>query len=61
MNTKSIFSSKTALAQVITVAAGFYPPARALVAAHPTETLAILGLVNIGLRFITKGRVALFA
>lgn len=60
MNTKSIFASKTALAQVITFAAGFYPPARVLVAAHPTETLAILAVVNTALRFITKGRVALF-
>ena len=61
MNTKSIFKSKTALAQVITVAAGFYPPIRDLVSAHTEETLAILAVVNLALRWVTKGKVALFA
>lgn len=61
MNSKSIFTSKTMAAQAITVAAALYPPARALVAAHPGETLVVLGLLNAGLRWITKGRVSLFA
>jgi len=61
VNTKSIFKSKTALAQVITLAAGFYPPVAAFVASHPEETLGILAVVNLALRWVTKGRVALIA
>ena len=61
MNTKSIFTSKTMAAQAVTIAAALYPPARALVAAHPGETLFALALLNAGLRWITKGRVILFA
>ena len=61
MNTKSLFASKTIAAQAITIAAAFYPPIAAVVSTHPTETLVILGLLNVGLRYITKGRVSLFA
>lgn len=61
MNTKSIFTSKTMAAQAVTVAAALYPPARALVAAYPGEALVVLGLLNAGLRWITKGKLALFA
>lgn len=60
MNTKSIFTSKTMAAQALTLAAAFYPPARALVAANPGETLVVLSILGAGLRWITKGRVALF-
>lgn len=61
MNTKSIFKSKTAIAQAITLGAGFYPPVAAFVAAHPEETLGIIAVVNLALRWVTKGRVSLFA
>lgn len=61
MNTKSIFSSKTMAAQAITLGAAFYPPVQVLVAAHPGETLALVALVNMALRWVTKGRLALFA
>jgi hypothetical protein len=60
MNTKNIFTSKTMAAQAITAAAALIPQVREFVAAHPGETLVILSLVNAGLRWITKGRVALF-
>jgi uncharacterized membrane-anchored protein len=60
MKTKSIFTSKTAVIQVITIAASFIPAVQTWVASHPAETLEILGVVNIGLRWITKGKVALF-
>jgi hypothetical protein len=60
MSPKSIFTSRTIAAQVITLAAAFYPPARAIVAANPGETLVILALTNSALRWITKGRVVLF-
>lgn len=61
MNTKSIFTSKTIAAQAITAVAALFPTVRALVAANPGETLVILSLVNSGLRYITKGRISLFA
>ena len=54
------FRSRVATA-AITIAAAFYPPVRVAVAANPGETLVILGLVNVALRFLTKGRVSLFA
>lgn len=60
MNTKSIFKSKTVIAQVVAVGAAFYPPVQAIIAANPTETMVVIGLVNVALRWITKGRVALF-
>ncbi|MCA1963055.1 MAG: hypothetical protein LDL31_03805, partial [Prosthecobacter sp.] len=59
MNSKSIFKSKTAAAQALTFAAAFYPPATAFVAAHPEETLGLLAVVNLALRWLTKGRVSL--
>jgi hypothetical protein len=61
MNTKSLFVSKTIAAQAITIAAAFYPPLTTVVSAHPAETLVMLGLFNVFLRYITKGRVSLFA
>ena len=61
MTPKSIFTSKTMAAQAITLGAAFYPPIQALVAAHPGETLVVLALLNAGLRWITKGKVVLFA
>ena len=60
MNTKSIFRSKTLAIQAATLAAAFYPPITAFVAAHPEETLGILALANTILRFVTKGKVSLF-
>jgi hypothetical protein len=58
---KSIFASKTIAAQAITAAAALFPSVRELVAAYPGETLVILSLVNTALRYVTKGRVSLFA
>ena len=60
MQTKTIFTSKTAAVQVVTVAAAFVPAVQVIVAAHPTETLVALGFVNFLLRWITHGRVVLF-
>jgi len=61
MTPKSIFTSKTIAAQAITAAAALFPAVRDLVATHPGETLVILSLVNTTLRWVTKGRVSLFA
>lgn len=61
MNPKSIFKSKTLAFQAVTIAGAFYPPIAALISAHPTEAALIVGLANTALRFITKGRISLFA
>lgn len=61
MNPKSIFKSKTLAFQALTIAGAFYPPIKALISAHPTEAAIIVGLVNTALRYVTKGRVSLFA
>jgi hypothetical protein len=59
--TKSIFTSKTLAAQTVTAAAALYPPARELVALYPGEALVVLAMVNAALRWITKGRLTIFA
>lgn len=58
---KPVFASKTNIVQAVVALAAFYPPARDLVAAHPTEVLVGLSIVNILLRLATKGRVHLFS
>ncbi len=65
MNRKSIFKSKTALfnlAVAITGVIGFAnDDIRAWLAANSAAILSTLGALNIWLRWITKGRVRLFA
>lgn len=60
MQTKTIFTSKTAAVQVLTIAAAFVPAVQVIVATHPTETLVALGILNGALRWVTHGRVTLF-
>ena len=60
MQTKTIFTSKTAAVQAVTIAAAFVPAVQAVVAAHPAETLVAVGVINFALRWITHGRVTLF-
>lgn len=58
---KSLFKSKTIVVNAVVVAVvALVPQAAVLVKTMPELTLAALGLLNIGLRFITKKRVALF-
>lgn len=57
---KPIFESKTAIVNAIIALAPLYPPARDWVSANPAETLAIIGVVNLLLRWITKQRVVLY-
>ena len=61
MTTKSIFTSKTMAAQAITAAAALIPQVREFVATYPGETLVVISLLNAGLRWITKGKISLFA
>jgi hypothetical protein len=50
---------KTLIVNTLFIVAGFYPPLGALVQAYPTETLQLVGVLNIALRFFTKGKVRL--
>lgn len=57
---KPLYQSKTAVVNAIIAIVPLYPPAAAWVSANPGTTLVIIGLVNVVLRIITKGRIALF-
>ena len=62
---KSIFKSKIALSQALVAIAGllgtFFPDVGQLLATHANTILMVAGVLGIGLRLITKGRVVLFA
>ena len=64
MNEKSIFASKTATAAFITTAAGlvstFIPSVGEFVAANSGTILVGLGVLNFGLRLVTKSKISLF-
>ena len=63
-NSKSIFTSKTAFAGALSAVAGalgtFVPEAAPFLAEHASTILLCAGLVQMALRFATKGRVTLF-
>jgi hypothetical protein len=57
---KSIFASKTAVANLAVILSGLYPPVGAIVATNPQEALLVIGVMNLILRALTKKRVQLF-
>lgn len=61
---KSIFKSKVAVASALTFVAGLFgtllPGANEFLAQHASAILLGLGVVNFGLRLVTRGRVVLF-
>ena len=58
---KALFQSKTIVLNAVIVATvALVPQAAVLVQTMPELALAALGLLNIGLRLITKKRVSLF-
>lgn len=61
---KPVFKSKTALANLIvagvTALAYTQPAAKAFIESNAGLIISGLNLLNIGLRFITRGRVTLF-
>jgi len=61
MNTKSILQSKTVWLQLIAFAAAFFPPVQAFLVANPVTSVAVLSSVNILVRFVTNGKIAIFA
>ena len=64
MKEKSIFESKTAAAAFATTSAGlvatFVPGVGEFVAKNAGAILMLLGLLNFGLRLVTKSKVSLF-
>tara|TARA_R110000868_G_scaffold124963_8_gene330217 strand:+ start:2161 stop:2340 length:180 start_codon:yes stop_codon:yes gene_type:complete len=56
---KSIFKSKTFWLQVVTFASVFVPPVQAFIVASPESATAVIGAVNVLMRFISQGRVTL--
>jgi uncharacterized membrane protein len=60
MNAKSLLQSKTFWVQVIAFIAALFPVVREWIARNPETTIAVLGAVNILVRFATSGRVTLF-
>jgi len=59
--TKTVFASKTIAVNAIIALATLYPPIGAWVSANPELTLHVLAAINIGIRFLSKKRLALFA
>ena len=60
MKTKSIFSSKTVLLQLLTAIAAIHPTSRDFIAAHVAEIGSAVAVANVLLRFITKDKITLF-
>ena len=59
-NGKPMYLSKTVLVNTAVGLGGmFYPPLSAWIVANPDTAMSIMAVVNIGLRFITKGKATL--
>lgn len=58
-NDKPVWKSKTFWIGAITAIAPLFPPAAAWIAANPAAYSAIMGLVFMGLRAATNGRVTI--
>lgn len=59
MKTKSFWKSKTLWVQVASLASAMLPPVQQWLTANPVEFVAALAAVNVVIRFVTSGRVAL--
>jgi hypothetical protein len=57
---KSIFASKTAWLQIITLIAAFVPPVQAFLVVNPVAAVAVISAANVLVRFFTADKVALF-
>lgn len=60
METKSIFSSKTAILNTVVALSAFYPTVGQFVAIHPEAAVGVLAIANLLLRFATKKKVQFF-
>jgi len=57
--TKSVFLSKTFWIQIVAIAAVLVPQVQAWLTANPVEFIAVLGAVNVLVRFATSGKISL--
>jgi len=57
---KSAFASKTVLVNAVIALAALYPPVGVWLKTHPDLALQALAIINLGLRFVTKGKITLF-
>lgn len=58
---KPIYQSKTFWLQIITLAAAFFPPVQAFLIANPITSVGALTAVNLLVRFVTNGKITIFA
>lgn len=58
--TKSVFTSKTAIINVVIALGAAYPPVGRWVQANPQVTLMAVGALNVVLRSVTHHRLTLF-
>jgi hypothetical protein len=61
MNTKSILKSKTFWLNVIAFILALFPACKTWIAANPESTVAVLTALNVIVRFVTSGRISIFA
>ncbi len=61
MNTKSILKSKTFWLNALAFAVALFPPVKAWIAANPESMVGALTALNILVRFVTSGRISIFA
>lgn len=59
MKTKSILQSKTFWLQILTFIAVLFPAVQAWLVKNPETAVAVLGAVNVLLRFATSGKITL--
>lgn len=57
---KSILKSKTAFVNLVVALATLYPPVANWIAANPEAFATLVALLNLALRYATKGRVEIF-
>lgn len=61
MDTKHALASKTVWVQIVTVLSLLVPVVRDWLASNPVEFVSVLAAVNVIVRFVTRGKVSVFA
>jgi hypothetical protein len=61
MDTKHALASKTVWVQIVAVLSLLVPVVRDWLASNPVEFVAVLAAVNVIVRFITRGKISVFA
>ena len=61
MDTKHALASKTVWVQIVAVLSLLVPVVRDWLASNPVEFVAVLAAVNVIVRFVTRGKISVFA